>query len=64
MTRTKWTVLIGALVALFLIHPIGRAILIFLWPIDPGHEDTIVFLILVAFGWFFFIHVPKLRKGE
>lgn len=37
MSKTKWTVvaiLVGTLMAL---HPLGRAILIFLWPFDPGH---------------------------
>jgi len=48
---SKWTwLIIGWIVFLWMAAwPPTRAILIFLWPIDPGHEDTVVLVALVVF---------------
>jgi hypothetical protein len=52
-----WIVGLGILLYSF-VHPIPRAIWIFLWPIDPGHGDTVVLVgvTLVLTGW---VNIPS-----
>lgn len=63
--KAKRIVVATLLLTAMLIHPVGRAVLIFLWPIDPGHEDTVVLVVLLTAFVILWTQIPKLsRRGK
>lgn len=61
----RWAIWVVALVAAAysFMWPPTRAVWIWLWPIDPGHEDTVTLVGIVVVLWIAFmkgwISLPK-----